>query len=200
MFKRLSISADQQSPSVDIQLWDALREGQAEALDELFDRYVLLLMNYGSKMTQDQALIEDCIQELFVELWSKKDRLSPTTSVKFYLLKSINRRIRRKLKQREKTRPLLEGEEKLSFQLSFSYEQNLIAKDLSEEKKQRLQEALQKLSPRQKEIIFHKFYNKLSYEEICDLMSINTNSAYKLLNKAISKLRKILTSFLVSFL
>ena len=72
----------------------------------------------------------------------------------------------------------------------------MIARQLTEEKRTRLEEALQKLSPRQKEIIFLKFYNKLSYDEICELMSISTNSAYKLLNKAIVKLRKILGFFL----
>ncbi|MEL6923598.1 MAG: sigma factor, partial [Bacteroidota bacterium] len=97
MFKRLAISSNAQSVSIDLRLWEELRAGKAEALNELYDRYVLLLFNYGSKITTDQGLIEDCIQELFVELWEKREKISSTTSVKFYLLKSISFRKMRRL-------------------------------------------------------------------------------------------------------
>jgi RNA polymerase sigma factor (sigma-70 family) len=48
------------------------------------------------------------------------------------------------------------------------------------------------LPPRQKEIIFLRFYEGLSYDEIADIMSISINSAYKLLYKALENLQQIM--------
>ncbi|HEY1163964.1 MAG TPA: sigma factor-like helix-turn-helix DNA-binding protein, partial [Chitinophaga sp.] len=48
------------------------------------------------------------------------------------------------------------------------------------------------LSDRQQEIVFLRFYEGASYDEIADIMGISTNSAYKLLYKALESLQRIL--------
>ena len=49
-------------------VWSALRLGNRKALDFIFEKYIRLLYAYGNKISKDYALIEDCIQDLFVEL------------------------------------------------------------------------------------------------------------------------------------
>ena len=50
-------------------LWNLLTEGNRKALEIIYQRYYLLLLNYGLKCTSDRELIKDCIHDLFVHLY-----------------------------------------------------------------------------------------------------------------------------------
>jgi RNA polymerase sigma-70 factor (ECF subfamily) len=54
-------------------------------------------------------------------------------------------------------------------------------------------QAIDQLSNRQKEIIYLKFYQNLSYEEVSEIMNINYQVARNLLHQAIKAMRKILS-------
>jgi DNA-directed RNA polymerase specialized sigma24 family protein len=58
---------------------------------------------------------------------------------------------------------------------------------------QTIKGVLHKLPARQQEIIYLRFYDGLSYEEIADIMCINVSSTYKLLYKALENLQQSLT-------
>jgi RNA polymerase sigma factor (sigma-70 family) len=53
-----------------------------------------------------------------------------------------------------------------------------------------LLEALSKLSPRQKEVVYLKFYENLSYHEITELTSLNYQSVRNYIHQAIQALRR----------
>jgi len=148
------------------------------------------LYRYGRKFTGDENLLEDCIQELFIELWQAKTR-TPVVSVRAYLLKSLKYKL---LKAYRKSRDMVpisgEGEES-AFELS--HENFLIAGEENEEKKRRVLKALEQLSGRQKEIIYLKYYQNLSYDEVSEIMNINYQVARNLLYQAIRSLKNRLT-------
>jgi RNA polymerase sigma-70 factor (ECF subfamily) len=72
----------------------------------------------------------------------------------------------------------------------WSHETFLISEQEDEEKKIRLLKAIEQLSGRQKEIVYLKYYQNLSYDEICDIMNINYQVARNLLYQAIKSLKK----------
>ncbi len=72
----------------DITLWESFRKGDKEAFAALFREHYATLFRFGSKFSTDTELLEDAIQELFIELWQAKSR-APVLSVKAYLLKSL---------------------------------------------------------------------------------------------------------------
>lgn len=190
-------------PCADTVLWNRFREGSTEAFNAIYHQYVRLLYNYGRKISPNGALVEDCIQDLFVELWQKKHLLSQTTSIKFYLFKSLNRKIVRRVTQEERLGLRQDISEEYAFEVEFSPEMHLIADQITEEQKNRLTQALQALTPRQKEAIFLKFYEHLSFEEIADILSINLKATYKLVARALDTLRHFLKQtpfFLVALL
>ena len=90
-------TTDTPQEHVDAVVWNAFKSGDRKALDYIFNKYVKLLYAYGGKITKDQDLVEDCIQDLFVELWQRRHSLSEVTHIKYYLLKSLRRRVARKL-------------------------------------------------------------------------------------------------------
>ncbi|HXB08382.1 MAG TPA: sigma-70 family RNA polymerase sigma factor [Puia sp.] len=170
-------------------LWESFRKGDREAFATLFRRHYAVLYRYGGKFTADHHQLEDCIQELFIELWKATSRTA-VVSVRSYLLKSLKYKLLRTL--RKKREILLPADDDLAFE--WSYETFLIAEQEQAEKKQKLLKALEQLSPRQKEIIYLKYYQNLSYEEVGDVMNINYQVARNLLYQAMKTLKKCIIS------
>jgi RNA polymerase sigma factor (sigma-70 family) len=59
--------------------------------------------------------------------------------------------------------------------------------------------ALGRLSNRQKEIIYLKYYQNLSYEEVSEIMNINYQVARNLLYQAIKSLKSLLAGTMELF-
>jgi RNA polymerase sigma-70 factor (ECF subfamily) len=72
----------------------------------------------------------------------------------------------------------------------FSYEKNLIGEESFIEQQNALFKELNTLSPRQKEIVYLKFYNELSYQEIAEVTSLNYQSVRNYMHQALMALRK----------
>jgi RNA polymerase sigma factor (sigma-70 family) len=86
------------------------------------------------------------------------------------------------------TEPLLERHH--DDNLEFSAEFQLIQEQSSIEQRQQLTDALSQLTTRQREAVYLKFYERLTYEEIAEMMSLTVKSTYKLIARSIEMLRK----------
>jgi RNA polymerase sigma factor (sigma-70 family) len=168
----------------DILLWESFRKGDREAFATLFRNNYELLFRYGGKFTTNTNQLEDSIQELFVELWQAKSR-STVVSVRAYLLKSLKYKLLKTYRQPRIT--LSAGDNDGAFE--FSHEHFLVAGEEEAERKRLVVQALEQLSDRQKEIIYLKFYQDLSYEEVSEIMNINYQVARNLLYQAIKSLK-----------
>ena len=187
----------------EIQLWAAFKMGSETAYARIYQTYFLRLYNYGKKFTTDTSLVEDCIQQLFVELWQNKQNLGNTASVKNYLYKSFRRKILRKIHQTRRILFMQHAAENYPFNISLSCENDIIREEIQENQKHLLGEGLKLLSEKQKEAIFLKFYDRLSYEEICRVMDLDTKAVYDLIYKGTQKLKKHLKQkkpLLISFI
>lgn len=180
----------------DIVLWESFRKGDKEAFASLFRGHYETMFRYGSRFTADTELLEDCIQELFIELWKARSD-TPVHSVRAYLLKSLKYKLLKSFRQKGKWLPLTAGAD-ISFE--WSHEQFLINRQEDEEKRLRVVKALGQLSNRQKEIIYLKYYQNLSYEEVSEIMNINYQVARNLLYQAIRSLKALLAGTMELFL
>lgn len=171
----------------DILLWESFRKGDRNAFATLFRHHYEALFRYGGKFTDNPGQLEDCIQELFVELWQSSSRL-PVKSVRAYLLKSLKYKILKASRRRRTFLPITDGQ----GVFEWSHEDYLIAGEQSAEINKRVLNALDHLSNRQKEIIYLKYFQNLSYEEISDVMNINYQVARNLLYQAIKSLKSLL--------
>ncbi len=178
----------------EIVLWNQFRSDDEVAFGKLYQCYVQLLYNYCTQFSTDRALIKDCIHDLFVELWQHRHSLGDTTSVRFYLMASIKRKLVRHLNAQLKHTSNEEIPLEYHHLYTVSSESELIAHEEYVSNSKSLNFALEKLPRRQREAVFLKFYVNMTNEEISDFMHINIQSVYNLVFGALSNLKKNLTS------
>lgn len=175
----------------ELQWWEMFRVGDEASFKHIFERYQSLLFNYGYKFTQDEDVIDDAVQELFVKLWYNRENLGDTASVKNYLLKSFRRILTRKLERANRFFSLQHmASDSLPFDIELPHDVDMMRKERLEEIRTQLALALQKMSARQREVIHLRFFEELSYEEISDIMGLSVKDTYKLFYRAMDSLRK----------
>lgn len=170
-------------------LWQRFKEGDSGALGQLSRRHYRALFNYGTKFTKDREIVRDCIQDLFLELWERREYLTETPFVRIYLIKSLRNNLFRKLRQE---RWMLDAEDlndDLPFSDYTSAESSLIENELFQENEEKVKAALAKLPKRQQEIIFLKFYESLSNDQIAEILTMNRQSVANLLHRALTSLK-----------
>jgi len=177
-----------QLPDQRLQVWFSMKAGNRDALKELYLAYSNQLYNYGAKFTADKDLIKDAIQELFVLLWERRAYLADPQDIKNYLFKAFRSAVFKKLAYSQRRESLDEGED-YAFRLSVHMEDYLVMEEDQEAVKRRIQAGLDGLTSRQREVIFLKFYEGLSYAEIAEVLDISVKGSYKLMARALEILR-----------
>ncbi len=173
----------------DTYIWQAFLTGDEGALVYIYRKYSGILFNYGCQFTSNRESVGDVVQELFLDLIRKRNRLGLTTSIKFYLFRSLRRRLARQLKK-ESRLAFNEKVPEVGFLLDFGHEQSTIDQDnLQEEVKKKLKYYCNQLPVRQREAVLLFFYEGLSYQEVAELMELGQiKSARTLIYRAIENL------------
>ncbi|MEN7548489.1 sigma-70 family RNA polymerase sigma factor [Rapidithrix thailandica] len=175
----------------DLEIWRQFKKGNEGAFNYIYQTYFSELFRYGHRFTQDRELIKDAIQDLFIELRKSSTNLADTDSIKFYLYKSLRWKIQLYSKKNAKFLLVQEPSEDWHFDIVFSHEVQLINRQISEERIQHLQKALQTLPKRQKEALYYFYYESMTYEEVAGIMDLDhVKSARNLIYKSLKTLKK----------
>jgi RNA polymerase sigma factor (sigma-70 family) len=174
----------------DSTLWLSFKKGNDLAFSLLYNKYVQRLYNYGMHSCRDKEIVLDCLQELFTLLWDRREKLSEVTCVNYYLFKSFRRLLMNRLSVARKFLISLNDRESYGFDFAPSKEEALIEEEWEIERNKKIRNSLHSLTKRQREAIFLKFFNQLSYHEVAAIMDLHVDSVYNLISKAIDVLRK----------
>lgn len=172
-------------------LWLRFQNGDGKAFAEIYERYVGVLYNYGYNLAPDGALVEDAIQELFTYLWQTRKNLSPTTSIKYYLFRSLRRQIHRQRKFDQRFERISEMDESLPLPEVPSAESLQVEAEIAKRQIRELQKALSQLPSRQIEAIRLLFFEGFPLSEVANLMGINEQSVRNLVRRSIHKLKRV---------
>lgn len=171
--------------------WQAFQQGDRHAFAAIYRQYFPNLYEYGVRLADDRDLVKDCIQDLFIKLWSNREQLGMVSNVKSYLLVALRGTIYNKLKQQQNT-TVVDITDGHFFELTFSAETHLIEKEQLTAQSKKLLDALNNLTPRQKEVIYLKYFEELDYDEIAAILEISVKATYKLSARALEALREIM--------
>lgn len=78
-----------QQTRTDQELVTLLKEGNAHAFTQLFDRYQPLLFIHARKVTKDSDEAADIVQEVFLSLWDRRHNLEIKGSLLAYLSNAV---------------------------------------------------------------------------------------------------------------
>ncbi|MEK6479400.1 sigma-70 family RNA polymerase sigma factor [Catalinimonas sp. 4WD22] len=190
---------NEDTSATDESLWEEVRCGDRAAYQKLYSRHLNDLYNYGYKIISNEAVVTDQIQELFIDLWKYKERLSGIKNIKHYLYRSLRNKIVKDISRNRYVVKDMESEYANAL-VVLPLENKIIESQTLADTKKKLQKAFLALSKRQREVINLLFYEKFSYEEVAEIMSINLRSVYTLAWKALSVLRKELSCLIIAFL
>ena len=178
------------NPTDEQQLWQDFKQGKRSAYATIYHEQVRVLFSYGMKVVNDRDLVKDSIQDLFYYLWEHRSGLGDTDNIRRYLFTALRRNLISQAAEQLAVQPISQLTGNGVQETSPSYETQWIEQQTSEEHRQELQTALRKLSKRQREAVFLKYYQDMSTEEMATVMHINRRAVYKLLTKAIRNLQQ----------
>jgi RNA polymerase sigma factor (sigma-70 family) len=165
----------------EVAIWDKFRAGDQRAFTELYQHFVQPLYSYSMGVTSDKELIKDCLHDLFVELWRNHATIGPTTSVKYYLMASIKRKLIRHMETQMKNHVHHSNYMMDYMEADHSQEAILIKYEEEIRTNKQLALCLNMLSKRQREAISLRFFQNMDTDQISDSMKINPQSVYNLI-------------------
>ncbi len=171
-----------------------MKAGDEQSLSWLFAYFYSDLYFYGIKIFKLPDLVKDSIQDIFSRIWEKRETLGDVQNPKAYLIASLRRKLFQNI---QSDYPALhsglpENEEQPEF--SFETYDFLEKEELSAQLRKALVQALTGLSPKQRELIYLRFYHRLRYLEIARIMNVNEQTVKNLMQRTLAKLREKIDS------
>jgi RNA polymerase sigma factor (sigma-70 family) len=172
-------------------LWKSFLQGNKEALATIFLLFHDDLYRYGLKLSGNENLVEDSLQDLFLQLWKNRHNLKPIDNLKPYLFKSFRNHV---IDNVELQNPVIQVEIDFEhpFEVTYSPEDFIIQQQVSEENRLKIIEALNNLSSRQREAIYLRYFEELDFDMIAIIMDMNVQSVRNTLHRGLQALRNLM--------
>jgi RNA polymerase sigma factor (sigma-70 family) len=169
-------------------LWAKFLNGDNDALSSLYKEFAHDMYSYGMKISKDENLVKDSIQDVFIQMINKRKNLTASSEIHFYLFKSLRNKIIEVLRTENRRHNIVSG---LAGEENFEQnaEQAIIESEEVKSIRKIISSAISNLPNRQSEIIYLKYTEGLNYEEIARLLEIDIASARTLLYRSLKTIK-----------
>jgi RNA polymerase sigma-70 factor (ECF subfamily) len=172
----------------EIFLWKKVKSGDTESFSQVFKFYYPSLFTYGIKLVGLPDFVRDQIQELFINIWETRQNLGDVKNLKAYLFISLRRRLFSSQKLNLKLNFVEDLPEAAHRSLIFEDREFVDREFISANLKAILIRNLNDLPSNQREIIFLKFFHRLTYKEIAKIINVKEQSVKNIMPKILKKL------------
>ncbi|MBE9601537.1 RNA polymerase sigma factor [Pedobacter sp. MC2016-24] len=182
------------SPDESRKTWNEFLKGDQQALLKLYQLYYVNLMNYGAKMTNNRDFTNDCLMDMLIDLWDRRESLPTVDNIRAYLTTCLRRTITGKykhIKWQNSKHPDIALENQL---FEAPYEDYLTSLQTNVNVTNIILKGLDKLTDRQKHLLRLKFFDNLNYDEIAEICGITKRTAYNIIHDSL----KILKVYLIA--
>lgn len=167
-------------------LVNQLKKSNKKAYSYLIKNYHKRLFTYAYNLSNNYCLAEDLVQNVFLNVWKKRQKLNPKLSIKAFLFKSIYNDFINQLKNR-KVVSTLEKEYFSSINSQIPYDDN----DSNSAKKLLIiKKRIEKLPPKCKRVFLLSKQEGLSNLEISEYLAISIKTVENQITKAFSAIKK----------
>lgn len=145
------------------------------------------LFRFAKRLLEDSVEAEDMVQEVFIKLWNKRDKLSEYRSIEALAMITIKNQCLDKLRGKRYTHENIDG---LHHEVEEVLQDEKV--DLSD-LVGKVQQLIKLLPDQQKMIIQLRDMEGYDFEEIAEIMEMNENAIRVNLSRARKKIRDILS-------
>ena len=185
---RINAMMEQTKQSTDT-LLASFQAGNMAAFSQLYNLHINVLFNYGLKLTIDKELLKDCIHDIFVKLYTKKDELGTIDNLRSYLFISLKNKLCDELRRRMYMSDT--AVEEVSISTPTDVEDDYMEEEQRKNEFSLVRRLLDQLSPRQREALTLYYIEEKKYEDICEIMNMNYQSVRNLMHRGLTKLRSL---------
>jgi len=182
--------------------WELFLDGENKSITDLYNRYKDDLYLYGLKIIGDESLVKDAIQDVFIKMFNNRKKLLIGNSIRLYLLKSLRNKlfdVTRSLSVQNKKLQCFYNDKTEDKEISASVENEIIQEESRFQTQKKIKIIINSLSSKQKEIIFLKYTQDLSYDEISKILEIDKASVRTLLYRTLKVVKKRLDVVYITF-
>lgn len=161
-------------------------------VENLFRKYYKILRAYAYRLSGDKVVAEDIVQDVYYELWKKRNELLFEDNIKFYLFRSIYTKSLNYLNSDYSTKEVLfeqstEGRIQQIYleSQSANQETSLMYRELQKE----VNTAISSLPEQCRKVFILSRKYELKNREIADQLGISVKTVEKHISKALSILR-----------
>jgi len=163
-----------------------------DAFEKLFREYFPPLMSFARKILVDEDDAREVVHKVFINLWEKREKIDLSTSLKSYLFTSVHNRSLNVIRDRKKFSseevPEMAGEWDVSTQIE------------SMELEEKINEAIESLPEKCRQIFKLNRFDGLKYSEIAIQLNISVKTVENQMSKALKILREKLLKYLTLLL
>jgi len=177
--------------SNDRDLLARLRDGDAQAFEAIFRQWYEAVVRSANRVLRDVGVAEELSQDVFLELWRRRDALAPDSSVAGYLMQAVRNRALNHLRHLAVQRKSAVFVEALS---EPAEQADALAQ--ATELEQALVRAIAELPPRTREVFVMSRERGMRYSEIAEALGVSVKAVEANMSRALRILRDQLASFL----
>jgi len=171
-----------------ILIW-RFKHGSRDALQRIYEKYVVYLVTLATALLNDVSTAEDIVHDVFVSFAQSAERLRLEGSLKAYLATCVVNRIRDKIRARHRQSSALD-EVQLTCQTTSGQELYAVCNEELEQ----LSLAMAQLPYEQREVIMLHLYSDMMFKEIAKSQQVSINTVQSRYRYALDKLRSLLNS------
>ena len=168
-------------------LFAKIKDGNEEAFNKVFDLYYSSLCFFVNNLIHDFDLSRSLVQQVFVDLWIKREQLNIEFSTKSFLFQSAKNKALDYIRHQKVESKFLSINQQHNVDLPFH--DQLEEAELND----KINTAIQELPPKCREIFILCRFEELKYAEIANHLNISVKTVEMQMSIALKKLRKKLT-------
>jgi RNA polymerase sigma-70 factor (ECF subfamily) len=173
----------------DEHILSTFKEDGSKGIELIFHQYYEVMCRSAMRITKTRSLAEDIVQEVFYEMFRKRDSLN-ITSLSGYLKRAVFNRAINKVKS---SKDIFDSDD-LNIELtdnSISSQQELEYKELEDY----LNEVIDRLPEKCRLVFVLNRFEELSYKEVSKKLDISVKTVENQMSKALRILREEMASY-----
>ena len=167
---------------IDQEICSLFKVRKIGGMELLFREYYKPLVVWATTFLHDTQRAEDIVQDFFVKLWEKPYSAFLPETLKSYLFTSIRNLA---LNQLDKIDPLRQACDVAYYDSPWNEYDNF-----EDEVFRRVEEELEKLTPRAQDVIRKIYLEGMKYKDVADKLGISVATVNSILVRALKKLRQ----------